>query len=140
MLFFVHAMLEVQIWVRGQKFNVVLCTCIARSTSLGSRSKVECCAMYKHCLKYKSGFEAKSQMLHFAQALLAVQVWVRGQKLKVVLCTCIARITSLGSRSIVECCSIKVNLKVILFNVGGQTGKDCLLTWADGVKVADCRD
>ena len=28
----------------------------------------------------------------------------------------------------------------ILFNVGGQTGKDCLLTWADGVKVADRRD
>ena len=26
------------------------------------------------------------------------------------------------------------------FNVGGQTGKDCLLTWADGVKVADRRD
>ena len=25
-------------------------------------------------------------------------------------------------------------------NVGGQTGKDCLLTWADGVKVADRRD
>ena len=27
--------------------------------------------------------------------------------------------------------------KGILFNVGGQTltGKDCLLTWADGVKV-----
>ena len=24
-----------------------------------------------------------------------------------------------------------------LFNVGGHTGKDCLLTWADGVKVAD---
>ena len=22
--------------------------------------------------------------------------------------------------------------EVILFNVGGQTGKDCLLTWADG--------
>ena len=30
--------------------------------------------------------------------------------------------------------------KDILFNVGGQTGKDCLLTWADGVKVADRRD
>ena len=30
--------------------------------------------------------------------------------------------------------------KVILFNVGGQTGKDCLLTWADGVKVANRRD
>ena len=30
--------------------------------------------------------------------------------------------------------------KGILFNVGGQTGKDCLLTWADGVKVADRRD
>ena len=28
----------------------------------------------------------------------------------------------------------------ILFNVGGQTGKDCLLTWADGVKVTDRRD
>ena len=27
-----------------------------------------------------------------------------------------------------------------LFNVGGQTGKDCLLTWADGVKVTDRRD
>ena len=27
-----------------------------------------------------------------------------------------------------------------VFNVGSQTGKDCLLTWADGVKVADCRD
>ena len=27
-----------------------------------------------------------------------------------------------------------------LFNVGGQTGKDCLLTWADGVKVADRQD
>ena len=23
--------------------------------------------------------------------------------------------------------------KCILFNVGGQTGKDCLVTWADGV-------
>ena len=33
-----------------------------------------------------------------------------------------------------------VNGKGILFNVGGQTGKDCLLTWADGVKVADRRD
>ena len=30
--------------------------------------------------------------------------------------------------------------KGILFNVDGQTGKDCLLTWADGVKVADRRD
>ena len=30
--------------------------------------------------------------------------------------------------------------KGILFNVGGQTGKDCLLTWVDGVKVADRRD
>ena len=30
--------------------------------------------------------------------------------------------------------------KGILFNVGGQTGKDCLLTRADGVKVADRRD
>ena len=30
--------------------------------------------------------------------------------------------------------------KGILFNVGGQTGKDSLLTWADGVKVADRRD
>ena len=30
--------------------------------------------------------------------------------------------------------------KGILFNVGGQTGKDCLLTWADGVEVADRRD
>ena len=30
--------------------------------------------------------------------------------------------------------------KGILFYVGGQTGKDCLLTWADGVKVADRRD
>ena len=30
--------------------------------------------------------------------------------------------------------------KGILFNVGGQTGKDCLFTWADGVKVADRRD
>ena len=28
----------------------------------------------------------------------------------------------------------------VLFNVGGQTGKDCLLTWADGVKVTDRRD
>ena len=27
-----------------------------------------------------------------------------------------------------------------IFNVGGQTGKDCLLTWAEGVKVADRRD
>ena len=34
----------------------------------------------------------------------------------------------------------KVKGKGILFNVGGQTGKDCLLTWADGVKVADRRD
>ena len=30
--------------------------------------------------------------------------------------------------------------KGILFNVGGQTGKDCLLAWTDGVKVADRRD
>ena len=22
-----------------------------------------------------------------------------------------------------------------LFNIGDQTGKDCLLTWADGVKI-----
>ena len=37
-----------------------------------------------------------------------------------------------GSRSSVrERCLVKV---------GGQTGKDCLLTWADGVKVADRRD
>ena len=30
---------------------------------------------------------------------------------------------------------IKVKGKGILFNVGGQTGTDCLLTWADGVKL-----
>ena len=30
--------------------------------------------------------------------------------------------------------------KGILFYFGGQTGKDCLLTWADAVKVADRRD
>ena len=30
--------------------------------------------------------------------------------------------------------------KDILFRIGGQTGKDCLITWADGVKVADRRD
>ena len=30
--------------------------------------------------------------------------------------------------------------KGILLNVGGQTGKDCLFIWADGVKVADRRD
>ena len=35
---------------------------------------------------------------------------------------------------------LNVKGKGILFNVGGQTGKDCLLTLADGVKVADCRD
>ena len=27
-----------------------------------------------------------------------------------------------------------------MFNVGGQTGKDSLLTWADGVKIANRRD
>ena len=42
-------------------------------------------------------------------------------------------------------CTLNISLtlwhgKGILFNVGGQTGKDCLLTWADGVKVADRRD
>ena len=30
--------------------------------------------------------------------------------------------------------------KGFLLNIDGQTGKDCLLTWADGVKVADSRD
>ena len=35
---------------------------------------------------------------------------------------------------------VKGKGKGILFNVGGQTGKDCILTWADGVKVADRRD
>ena len=35
---------------------------------------------------------------------------------------------------------VKGKGKGILLNVGGQTGKDCLLTWADGVKVADRRD
>ena len=30
--------------------------------------------------------------------------------------------------------------KCILFNVGGQTGKNRLLTWEDGGKVADRRD
>ena len=33
---------------------------------------------------------------------------------------------------------VKVKVKVSV--VGGQTGKDCLLTWADGVKVTDRRD
>ena len=34
----------------------------------------------------------------------------------------------------------KVKGKGILFNVGGQAGKDCLLTWAESVKVADHQD
>ena len=34
----------------------------------------------------------------------------------------------------------KVKVKVSFFNVGVLTGKDCLLTWANGVKVADRRD
>ena len=29
--------------------------------------------------------------------------------------------------------------KGVFFNVGGQTGQDCLLTRAGGVKVANCR-
>ena len=36
-------------------------------------------------------------------------------------------------------CPVKKG-KGIVFNVGDQTGKDCLLTCADGVKVADRRD
>ena len=50
-------------------------------------------------------------------------------------------------RQYIMCHSSRVDLRVhaskgkgILFNAGGQTGKDCLLTWADGVKVADRRD
>ena len=35
---------------------------------------------------------------------------------------------------------VKGKGKGILFKVGDQTDKDCLLTWADGVKVADRRD
>ena len=35
---------------------------------------------------------------------------------------------------------IKLVSYPVLFNVGGQTSKDCLLAWADGVKVADRRD
>ena len=50
-----------------------------------------------------------------------------------------ATITSNLNSQITNYCQL-VKVKGILFNVGGQTGKDCLFTWADGVKVADRRD
>ena len=45
---------------------------------------------------------------------------------------------TIGKKVNVVCRSGKV--KGFLFNAGGQTGKDCPFTWADGVKVADRSD
>ena len=58
------------------------------------------------------------------------EIWARSPE-----CSVIAHNRNLNAPKIckITASSDKGKGKGILFNVGGQTGKDCLLTWADGV-------
>ena len=92
------------------------------------RVKRVCKCMEGNCMRFICPLGGTRSRTHRRLAIRCVCLCLR-------LCACVCVCVCVC----VCICACEVKVKV-LFIVGGQTGKDCFLTWADGVKVADPRD